>query len=445
MSDKPPQNQEAERALLGCLLIDASNVDLVSLSPADFANATNATIYKTIKAMTERGAVADIVTLKNELKDRRDIDAAYISGLIDGIPEVGNPQRYADIIRDEARKRDAKYLIEDIASGRFTEKAPVVVNRLMDMLGEHGTKSRDMNAVMNTAIKELEARIDSGEWLTGIDTGFKPLNDILLGWQRGIVTLVSARTTVGKTAFLLSSAKAAASLDYKVAYFSPEEAERNIAIRLMASESGVHSKWIRSGKLREDQMTTVFNAALKVKKIGGNLLINDSLDDVNDILAEARLLHAKNGLDLIMVDYAHIIWDREHRTPKREQELGRIASKLQRLAIELNCAVVLASQENREAVDTADGGSLETIGESDKLAQIPRTAIFLSRPFMKNAEAKPCEAWVFIGKNAMGDARIKRQLHYDAQVYRFTDEECIPGVCAFNSEAPRDWKQAAFG
>lgn len=354
-----PHNVEAEEAVLGSLLIDPDAIFRVAsfLRPDDFYREKNGWIYAAILDLHERREPADFVTLCDEMERRGQLaevgGAAYITGLINAVPTAIHVEYYAHIVERCAILRRLISAAGQIAGLAYEEAEDVdeVVDRAEQILFGVSQRriARDLVPIKQI-IGDYYDRIDylyqhRGE-LIGIPTGFRMLDRLLGGLQRSDLIIVAGRPSMGKTSLVLSVAQnAARKFDQRVALFSLEMSAEQVVQRLISAETGIDSRRLRLGDLREEEWP-VFVQATGV--------LSDApifIDDTPSISAlqmrtKARRLHAEQGLDLIIVDYLQLMRG-DARAENRVQEISNISRALKSLARELNVPVLAVSQLSR--------------------------------------------------------------------------------------------------
>jgi replicative DNA helicase len=376
-----PHNLEAERSVLGAILVHNSAWDHAAerLRSSDFYRDAHARIWKAMQTLIDRKVAVDFTTLREELTRVGDIDevggAAYISSLSDGVPRATNVTYYAGIVREKAMLREVIDTANKVlASAYEAEDAPEDVLRKADRafleLQRRKTSSR-MRALKETTkgiFERLEWRAANRGKLVGVETGYPSINELTLGWRKKDMIILAARPSIGKTVFAMNTAVAAALAGSKVAIFSYEMRREQLEDRLLSSIAQVPFHRIEGGYLGERDYGPIANAL----GIIGNLPI--TIDDragqyVGEIRSTCRRLLAEDGLDLVVIDYVQLMPSENRRGTTRNEQLAEISRAIKEMADELDLPIILLSQLKRldsrksdprpQLDDLRDCGSLE--------------------------------------------------------------------------------------
>jgi replicative DNA helicase len=376
-----PANLEAERALLGAILLQNQLFEevLEFVGPEDFALPVHQRIFRAIQAMRLEGQPVDLVSATEWLHGKGELEAVggaeTISELISGVPRMTTAAHYAKIVRDRSVLRQ---LIQS-ASGIITEaytstKEPEeVLHEAENSILAVGDRSiRSTLKGMDVLAPEMERLLGEltqrGQHVTGIPTHFTDFDDMTSGLQKSDLIILAARPSVGKTAFALSMALNVAKEGKSVALFSLEMSAEQIFFRLLSMASGVDLKRLRTGTVPKSQQTEV---ALKIDELSTYpIYIDDSpVQTVLDIGAKLRRLQVNRSLDMVLIDYMQLMRG-VGRSENRNQEVSAISRGLKALAKERGVPVVALSQlsrapekrgENKEPLlsDLRDSGSIE--------------------------------------------------------------------------------------
>jgi replicative DNA helicase len=269
--DKPlPQNPEAERSVLGSILIDpASYYRVVSIiDSADFYKDAHRTVFSAIRSLAESSREIDLITVKDELARTGKLEetggAAYISSLVDGIPDIANIERYARIVKEKSTLR--RLILMGNSVIRSAIEAPADADEVLGTAektlyeiaeGSMTAGFVGLDRITKTNLAAIEQLQNAGKLVTGIPTGYDRLNEMTSGFQRQDLVILAARPSMGKTSLMLNMAEAIAiphpgddeEALRAVGIFSLEMSKEQIGLRLFSSESGVSSHIIRSGLL----------------------------------------------------------------------------------------------------------------------------------------------------------------------------------------------------
>jgi replicative DNA helicase len=275
----------------------------------------------------------------------------------------------------------------------------------------------------------FEGRFGCGE-LPGIGTGLPLLDATTGGFQRRVLSLVAARTGVGKTAFGLQVGWAAIKAESarRVAIYSLEMSDAMLSDRLVGSVSGVGLFLVKNPQMSTARQRDAIAAAVsEIGSLGNRLVVNDRVADLRTIEAEVRR-EARNGLDLVIVDYIQLV--RGGKGERRYAEVGDISSRLVTLAKESGAAVVGLAQLGRDAGSRKP--CLTDLRESGNLEQDARLVLLLDRPRRRGESAPECQAWVNIAKHSEGESGAEIALHFAGELQRFEeDAEADVTACPF--------------
>ena len=376
-----PQNAEAERAVLGSILLDPSTISVVVpiLSREDFYSEKHQRIYRGMLELFDRSAEIDLLTLKEQLNtgDTETVDAAYLSWLLDGVPDIGNVEHYSRIVKEKSTLRRLIRAGQRIVREGLTQEK-TAEEMLGQVTGEIFDIADDSVREAFTPIGKIvkhnlevieEARARQG-MLSGLATGFTELNRMTSGLQASDLIILAARPSVGKTSFALNIAQHVALREGKsVGFFSLEMSMEQLGFRVLCSEADVDAKKVRDGYGSQEAIGRLVIAQSKIA--GANFFIDDSAGVTVPLMrAKAQRLKREKGLDLIVVDYLQLMAG-HGRFDNRTQEVSQISRGLKLLAKELKIPVIALSQLSRQPeqrkgdqrkpqlADLRDSGSLE--------------------------------------------------------------------------------------
>jgi replicative DNA helicase len=403
--DKPlPQNPEAERSVLGSILIDNGAYYRVagSLHAEDFYRDAHRIIFSLMADLANLDREIDLITLKDELNKRALLDqvggAAYISSLVDGIPDIGNVERYARIIKEKSTLRRLIVMGNEVikAAGDPPGEATEVLGRAESTIFKIAEESLErgfvsINDITRSNMTALDAVQHAGKLVTGLPTGYDRFNELTSGFQKQDLIILAARPSMGKTSLMLNIAESLAIPDrantkehlHSVGIFSLEMSKEQIGLRLLSSEAGVSSQLIRAGILSEKNWRDLAEASARIAR--APVWVDDSaLIDIMEMRAKARRLKMEHSLDLIMVDYLQLVQGRG-KFESRNQEISQISRGLKALAKELNIPLVSLSQLSRrpeqrtgdhrpQLSDLRESGSIEQ--DADLVAFIYRDEVY---------------------------------------------------------------------
>lgn len=365
-----PANIEAERAVLGSLMIDPDAIIKVAnfLRAEDFFRERHAWLYEAMLALNERREPLDFVTIVDELERRNQLEEiggpAYLTELITNTPTALYIDHYARIVERTALLRRliaAAGKIAEIAYDESQDVDEVVDHAEQLIFGVSESRiHRDLTpirAIMSNVVDRIDFLARNQDTLMGVPTGFTMLDRLLGGLQKSDLLILAGRPGMGKTSFGLSIAQnAARRYGARVAVFSLEMSNEQLVQRLLSMETGIDSHRLRMGAVQEEEWPILLEAA--------NLLASTSIfiDDtpaasVTDIRTKCRRLYAEHGLDMILIDYMQLMTGQSGgngRNENRQQEISYISRSLKSLARELNVPVIALSQLSRAVEARAD-------------------------------------------------------------------------------------------
>jgi replicative DNA helicase len=390
----PPQSIEAEKAVLGAMLITKEAVQEVQeiLQPEDFYRQANQLIYETMLELNADSDPVDLVSLTERLDKKKLTEkvggVTYIVSLSNVVQTAANVKYYAKLVRE---KSELRHLI-DAATKIATEayEASEDVEDIMDdaeksILAIASRQSNEgfesIGSLLVKTVEHIEVVNQTKGSLTGIATGFTDLDNITAGLQDSDLILVAARPSMGKTAFTLNIATYAALTGHTVAFFSLEMSKEQLVNRMLCAEGGIDSQRLRTGQLEKDEWDKLIQTANKLSHT--NLYIDDTAGiDVMSLRSKARRLQAeKQGLDLIVIDYLQLMQGRTRsNSDNRQQEISEISRSLKALARELHVPVIALSQLSRSVESrTVKRPMLSDLRESGSLEQDADIVMFLYR------------------------------------------------------------------
>ena len=378
-----PQNLEAERSVLGAILLDPASLSFVVpiLSEEDFFPDTHRRIYRGMLELFQRSSEIDVLTLKEELDRTGAVEkvggAAYLSSLLDDVPDVANVEHYARIVKEKSTLRRLIRAGQRIVrEGISQEKTAEVL--LGDMTGEifdiaEGAIRGGFTPIGQIVKHNLEILEDARSrqgMLSGLPTGYTELDRLTSGLQATDLILLAARPAVGKTSFALNIAQHVAFREGRsVGFFSLEMSQEQIGFRVLCSEADVDAKKVRDGYASKEATVRLVTAQSKIA--GANFFLDDgAVLSVPEMRAKAQRLKREKGLDLLVVDYLQLMMG-HGRFDNRTQEVSQISRGLKLLAKELRVPILALSQLSRQPeqrkgemrkpqlADLRDSGSLE--------------------------------------------------------------------------------------
>jgi replicative DNA helicase len=395
IADNLPTNVEAERAILGAILLDNSafNEAAEHLKVGDFSLDSHRRIYMRMVDLAESSRPIDMIILVEELDRNKELetvgDVGYISGLLDGVPDRPSISHYIKIVREKALLRGLIHAATSAiarAAEQF-EPAQVILDEAESaifQLSEQriGRGFFRVEEIVNSSFGSLDALLQRGRRISGLATHYDGLDELTSGLQPSDLIILAGRPSMGKTAFAMNIAENAAIEDQKhVAVFSLEMSKEALLMRMLCSRARVNSHRMRSGTLWREDLPKVLVAMEELVK--APLYIDDTPGiSLSEMRAKARRLQQSTGrLDLVIVDYLQLMSPGARHYDNRTQEVSAISRGLKSLAKELQSPVVALSQLSR-APETRGGDhrpQLADLRESGSIEQDADLVMFVFR------------------------------------------------------------------
>lgn len=394
---QPPCNLEAERGVLGSILLLPLVCDDVALvlRPEDFYSDANCMLYKHMLALHESGKRVDTMLLAESLKTAGNLDsvggAAYLAEILQSVPTAANVVHYAQIVKAKSTLRALITSSTEILRDAYdANKEPrdllnAAEQKIFSILDERSTSEvKDIRDILQEAMLRLNARMDPNSTaLGGVETGFTDFDALTGGLHDSELSILAARPSMGKTALALNIAEfVTMQLRLTTLFVSLEMSRIELADRLLCSRAQVDGKRVRNGTVTNADRGRIVEQAAQLSECP--LFIDDSPSrSVTEISAAARRLRRKSDLRLIVIDYLQLIEPDNYRDQRHEQ-VGRIARRLKGLARELRIPVLCLAQLNRQAEETRP--SLSHLRESGSIEQDADVVMFIHR---ERTEADP--------------------------------------------------------
>lgn len=445
----PPHSIEAERAVLGAILLNKDAFDAVSsiVKAEDFYSDNHRVIYEALVSIVGKNQRADYVLLSEELKKSQKLEAVggilYLTNLTTDIVDAYNVEDHAKIVRDKAHLRKLIHVANAVESMAYREEEETedIVNRaeqmVLDVSGT--TKGESSFSAMRDVVYETIDRINELQRhkgiLTGVSTGFKDLDNLTSGLQKSDLILVAARPSMGKTAFTLNIAQNVAMKSKKnVAFFSLEMSKTQLVARVLAAVAGINSGRIRNGQLSQEDWGKAINALNDLAE--APLYIDDTSGLTPQLMKKKlrRLIQEHGELGLVVVDYIQLMENGGKKmADNRQQEVSAISRQLKIMAREFNVPLIALSQLSRGVESRADKTPmLSDLRESGSLEQDADIVTFLNRENYQDTEdtSDGVETQVIIRKHRNGELGIVK-LWFEGAYTRFRDlayREDDPGM-----------------
>jgi replicative DNA helicase len=435
----PPHSLEAERAVLGAILLEAESLPkaVEVLAPEHFYHSGHRKMFSAMVSLFERGEPVDALTLQEELRRRDALEelggAVAIATMVEEAATAAHLPAYAEIVRKKAVLRELIGISHQIIQQSFEAQEDVDTlldhaERLIFQISEKRIQRHaiQVRAVLKETFEYIEALYERKEHVTGLPTGFPELDRMTSGLQTSDLVIIAGRPSMGKTAFALNMAQyAGIELRKTVLIFSLEMSKEQLVQRLLCSEARVDSHHVRTGHLENKDWPRLTNAAGRLAE--ATIFIDDTPAlSVLEARAKARRMKSEHGLDLVVIDYLQLMRGRGG-AENRQQEISEISRSLKALAKEIRVPVVALSQLSRavEARATRDyRPQLSDLRESGALEQDGDLILFLYRPERYGIVSEEGEnlAELIIGKQRNGPVGTIK-LTFIADYARFENPE----------------------
>ena len=431
----PPQNLDAERSLLGSMLLSHEAIDEVAdfLQPRHFYGDAHRRIAEAVYRLAETtvGGI-DAITVAEELERRKELEeiggVLYLNQILESVPHAAHARYYAEIVRDKFVLRSLQEactsVLRDITdeSEETSELLTHAEERIFHILEQQGEAEQlEIRDILMSAFDGIHARMSQDGVVSGVSTGFTRLDDLTTGLHPQSLIILAARPSMGKTAFVCNLAKNAAlnaredfdrlenpSPEAKpkgVVIFSLEQSRIELAERLLCILAKFDGHKLRKGEIDPDEHEHLLRSASQLGELP--IYIDDQPGrSMPQISAICRRVKRRYGLGLIIIDYLQLIEPEDKKAP-REQQVAAIARRLKFLAKEMNVPVIALAQLNR-GVDLRQDKQpkLADLRESGAIEQDADIVMFLHRPDAYDPADRPGEAEVIVAKNRNGPTGI---------------------------------------
>ena len=392
----PPQALDLEEAVLGALMLDndALSNSIEILRAESFYKEAHQKIFTAISTLFNSAQPVDILTVTNELRTTGDLKSVggpvYISSLTDRVASATNIETHARIISQKYIQRELIRISSKITMDAYDETSDVfdILNEAESSLfsvseGNIRKNYDKMSTLIRLALDQIEDIKNKDEGMSGVPSGFPDLDRVTSGWQDSDLIILAARPGMGKTAFVLSTARnTAVDFNKAVAVFSLEMASVQLVNRLIASESGISAQKLRKGNLEEHEWIQLNQKITQLSE--APIFIDDTPAlTIFELRAKCRRLKRQHNIELVIIDYLQLMHvGGNNKAGNREQEISTISRSLKSIAKELNVPIIALSQLSR-AVETRGGAKrpmLSDLRESGAIEQDADIVCFIYRP-----------------------------------------------------------------
>jgi replicative DNA helicase len=388
----PPQNLDAERAVLGAMMIDeeAIGAAIESIDASYFYETAHQKIFNSIiQLYTDRKNV-DLITLSDQLKSEGMVESvggvSYLTQLVDHVPSSANVKHYANIVKEKGVQRKLIKNATQIISRSYSINVDVdeLVDNAEQLIFEIATARQKQEAVhikdiIKDTIENIDKLYQKKQTVTGVPTGFIELDKKTSGLQKSDLIIVAARPSMGKSAFAAAIAEhAAINEKIPVAFFSLEMSKESLVQRMLCSQAGVDAHRVRTGFLSPQEWPLLTKAAGKLSNVP--IFIDDTpAISILELRAKARRLKASHDIQLLVLDYLQLM-RATGRSESRQQEISEISRSLKALAREIEVPIIAISQLSRAVESRQDHKpQLSDLRESGAIEQDADVVILLMR------------------------------------------------------------------
>ena len=387
-----PANVDAERAVLGSILLKADVCDDVALivRVEDFSDEAHQLLYRHLLDLHDSGKRIDVTIVLERLRTKGDLDrvggTAALAEIVEAVPHAAHASHYAHIVRDKAMLRALIDAGTDILRDAYDspDEPRELLSRAESSIFailEHrsSTEARPIQSVLEEVMVRMDARMKHEHAIGGVETGFTELDSLCGGMHNSELIILAARPSMGKTAMAMNIAEhIAIGIKKPVLFVSLEMACLELADRLLCSASQVNGHRLRNGTISQEDRRRLVQKSAEISS--APLYIDDTPGrTLTEIAAVARRLKRKQGLSLIVIDYLQLIEPDNPRDPRQEQ-VAKIARRLKMMSRELDIPVLCLAQLNRQAeASRANRPRLNHLRESGAIEQDADVVMFVHR------------------------------------------------------------------
>ena len=444
----PPHSEEAERGVLGCVLLAADRaMDLCverQLIAESFYIPAHRIVFDTMLGMLQAGKPIDILTVSNALRDAGNLDKiegpGYLDRLIDSTPTAAHAEYYIDIVRQKfllrciiGRARDA-----EAACYRAEESADEILGRVeqsfFDITEQQHGSITPWPKIVEGVMTDVEHLLTAKDGLTGLATGFRNLDENLMGLRPGNLIILAARPSMGKTSLAMNVAANIATGHgvpghqvKPVGAFSLEMSKEELVMRMLCTRAEVSMFQISGGLVasKGNEHRKLVNAAAELRR--APIFLDDTPAlEISELRARARRMKKKHDVSLMVVDYLQLIRASEFSRQSRQVEISAVSGGLKAMAKELHIPVLVLSQLSRatETRDRTGKPRLSDLRESGSIEQDADVVLLLRRPCRYEDDEKSADkrlAIVDIAKHRNGPARDDVHFNFIEEYTLFED------------------------
>ena len=448
----PPQNVDAEKALLGAIILkpDVMHDISVTVFPESFFADKHRMIFDAIQKIFSKGDPIDTVSVVTKLKDMNQLDrvggASYVTELIETVPAAGNAMYYATQVTAKSTLRGLIHAADDIAEIGYSD--PEVVDEALDQAEKKifqatqapsAQKFRPIGSALTEAWERFEHLTENPEDKRGVQSGFTALDNVLAGFQKSDLIILAARPSMGKTTFALDIARnAALQHGASVGIFSLEMSDQQLVDRMLAAESGVDSWKLRTGRLSNDSEYEALQGAMQKLNAAPIHIIDDADMNIVKMRSATRRLMNEHGVDLLIVDYLQLMSPTATKgSDSMVAQITEISRSLKILAKEMNIPVIALSQLSRAVEQRGGKPRLSDLRDSGSIEQDADVVMFIHREDKMNRDVesdRPNIAEIMVEKHRNGAVGMA-ELYFDGAHVRFLNLDTHHSAAAGSAAA----------
>jgi replicative DNA helicase len=432
----PPHSLEAERSVLGGLMLDETAWDTIAgvVSADDFYRGDHRTVFRCMQSLVDQNQPLDVITISDALEGVNELlnvgGLAYISELASGTPTASNIRAYAVIVQERATVRKLISVAHEIAESGFNTQgrdSATLINEAESKVFKIGDERpnnggpQSIRPLLAKAVDRIDELYQNKGALTGVSTGFRDIDEITSGLQASDLVVVAGRPSMGKTAFMMNIAENAVMSERKpVLVFSLEMPSDSLVVRMLSSLGRIDQSKIRNGQLGDDDWPRLTSAVTLLTDCP--LFVDDTAAlTPNEIRARARRVAREYGqLGMILVDYLQLM-QVAGTVENRAGEISEISRSLKAIAKEFDCPVVAGSQLNRGLEQRPDKRPIMSdLRESGAIEQDADVIMAIYRDEVYHDDAEKGVAEIIILKQRNGPIG-KKKLAFIGQYTKFED------------------------
>lgn len=429
-----PHNIDAERALLGAILLKPEVMHDISVTihPESFYADKHREIFRAILEVFMKGDPIDLLSISTKLKTNNQLErvggATYLTDLSESVPAAGNALYYGEIVGTRSVLRNLITVADEIAELGYSD--PENLDATLDQAEKKvynvtnatvTQKFKTIGSSLSEAWERFEHLSANQDAHRGVPTGFTALDNVLAGFQKSDLIILAARPSMGKTTLALDLARnAALKHGASVGIFSLEMSDQQLVDRMLASEAGVDSWKLRTGRLSTDaEFQAVQDAMARLAE--ARIHIDDEPGtNIIKMRSSARRLKNEHGLDMLIVDYLQLMSPTNTKaSDSMVQQVTEISRSLKILARELDVPVLALSQLSRAVEQRGGKPRLSDLRDSGSIEQDADVVMFIHREDKLNKESdRPNIAEIMVEKHRNGPVG-KAELYFDERHVRF--------------------------